>query len=151
MFKNLGFTLFECLLVLLIASIIFFIGLPNIKSMASKKSMNEMMNELTRLLQYSRAEATVYHQTLVLKPLLLRDNWAKGAVLLCNGEIIHVFHWMSQGARVTWHGFLSRDAILIHPNLHQLAMNGYFEVSKDGLNAEKMCVSRFGQVHFDCI
>ena len=158
--KVLGFTLFESLWVLLIITLLFCAGLSSIRSMTLMKKPVVLLNDLTRMLQFSRTQATLRGETLALRPLASNNNWADGAVLFVDNkthrpisstQVIYVFHWRHTGTSMVWHGFASKDYILIYPSLNHLAMNGYFDFKTAQNELKKICVSRLGELNFDCV
>ena len=158
--KLFGFTLFESLWVLLIITVLFCVGLSSIRSMTLMKKPVVLLNDLTRMLQFSRTQATLRGETLALRPLASNNNWAAGATLFVDNKthsttntakVLHVFHWKYWGESIAWHGFTSNEYLLIAPDLKQLAMNGYFELRIHQNKLKKICISRLGELNFDCV
>ena len=158
--KVLGFTLFECLWVMLIISILCCLALPSIRSIITIKKPLIVLNDVTQLLQFARIQATLRRETLALRSLASNNNWAEGAVLFVDNkthrpisstQVIHVFHWRHAGMSMVWHGFASKDYLLIYPSLNHLAMNGYFEFKTAQNESKKICVSRLGELNYDCV
>lgn len=160
MSKALGFTLLECLVVMLILSGLLAVAAPFFKARVDTNNTSTVVHDIESMLLFARTEAFLSHQTLVVRPLSSDADWAEGAALFNEGkthlpekrdEMLHVFHWKHKNQRIRWHGFASRDDVVIFPTLKTLAMNGYFEVIQEGQPLQKICISRFGQVRLSCL
>lgn len=158
--KVLGFTLLECLVVMLLLSGLLGVAAPFFKARVDTNKTSTVAHDIESMLLFARTEAFLSHQTLVLRPLSSDANWAEGAALYTERkaqhpqaceEMLHVFHWKHKTQGMRWHGFASRDDLVIFPTLKTLAMNGYFEVIDEGQPSQKICISRFGQVRLSCL
>ncbi|MFZ4077559.1 MAG: pilus assembly FimT family protein [Legionellaceae bacterium] len=160
MSKAFGFTLLECLVVILIVSGLLCVAVPFFKERVDTNNTTTLVHDIESMLLFARSEAFLRHQTLVLRPLSSDANWAEGAALYIETKaqrpqerekMLHVFHWRQKTQGMHWHGFASPDDLVIFPTLKTLAMNGYFEVIGKGKPSQKICISRFGQVRLSCL
>ena len=154
--RALGLTLIELLISLAIMATVLCFSLPLFHSMQTQHDRNRLIKDITNVLQFARIQAFLRGETLVLAPLDSVKDWSYGIHLFVregnswppkNKEELHEWRWKPGGTHLSWHGFQSKDYLVIDSDLSRLALNGYFLMEEGGVLPEKHTVNRFGRVH----
>ncbi len=147
--KCTGFTWFSILFVLSIVGGLLVQGASLWEASRIQIAKRVLFHDMTRILAFARTEAFLRGETLVILPDS-NQNWAMGLKLQADNPLscqIHTWRWhIPQSMKLTWHGFLGRDKLLISHKPEHLVMNGYFLL--EGLSgvSEKWVVNRFGRM-----
>ncbi|MDF1677602.1 MAG: hypothetical protein P1U32_02775 [Legionellaceae bacterium] len=147
--KHAGFTWLSTLLVLAIVGGLLMQGASLWRASRIQTARRVLFHDMTRILAFARTEAFLRGETLAILPDS-NQNWAVGLKLQASNPVslqIHAWRWhMPQGMKLTWHGFLGRNKLLVSHKPEHLAMNGYFLL--EGLSgvSEKWVVNRFGRM-----
>ena len=138
-----GFTWLSTLIVLAILGGLLMEGPSLWKASRIQTDKRVLFHDVARMLAFSRTEAFLRGETLELLPLSVTNNWAEGIRL----SQIHTWQWqMPEGMKLTWHGFLGQDKLVVSDLSESLAMNGYFLLEIPAQVAEKWVVNRFGRM-----
>ena len=154
--RALGLTLMELLISLAIMATVLCLSAPLFHCMQAQHDRNRIINEITNVLHFARIQAFLRGETLVLAPLDSLKDWSYGMQLFVregnawppqNKEKLHEWGWQPGVTHLSWHGFQSKDYLVIDSDLSRLALNGYFLMQERGSLPEKYTVNRFGRVH----
>jgi type II secretion system protein H len=154
--KTCGFTLVELLVVLSIMGLLLCCALPRFRAADASQNLTRVVNDLTHVIQFARYQSLLQGETLVLQPLDAQNNWSHGMRLVVREgsstpprvkKVLHEWHWNHRNMQLSWHGFQSRNYLIMDADLNRLAMNGHF-LWNDGMGLlKKIEVNRFGRVH----
>lgn len=107
-----------------------------------------LFQDISRAFAFGRLEASLRGEALVLKPLAETHNWANGIGLYVSNKkatkCLRVWSWHYPKLKLTWHGFRSKNQVMMSRSPEQLAMNGYFLVEAPGFVSQRWTVNRFG-------
>lgn len=142
-----GFSLIELLVVLMIVGLISLSAMFFHKSIFERNQKQALVEQLKLAITYSRNEAKIRGETLILKP---RDvnNWAKGYCLMdANQKIIYQWQPDFSGWDISWSGFASKNELRITANPQNSAMNGKFLISNaQNHEVAKLIINRLGRI-----
>jgi type II secretory pathway pseudopilin PulG len=149
-----GFTWISLLAILVILGSLLVAGASNWRHACVLQAKRVLFNDIARALAFSRTEAFLSGNNLVLQPLDKQsNNWALGIHLQTEKEPlceIHRWPWeVSRQIKLTWHGFLGQNKLVVSAKPESLAMNGYFllePIDGQAFSSEKWVVNRFGRM-----
>lgn len=122
-----GFNLIECIITLMIISILCVCIQPNYVSLWQKHSTLTSIKMLQQSLQYARTLAITRHTKISITPIQGK-NWSLGIAIKNNEQVLKTIR-LSTNTRLSWNGFgVPQDKILIYPN-GMTYNNGHFTIT----------------------
>ena len=144
--KYAGLTWVEVLVTLAILGVLLVAGISHWRGLQIQQAERRLLSDVGRVLAFARNQAFLQGETLVLLPRFSADNWSSGMILQQGSTQQHAWHWHHPGVRLTWHGFLGNDKLVVAHSPAKLAMNGYFLLETGRSHSTRWVVNRFGRI-----
>ncbi len=135
-----GFSIFECLVTLVIISIVFAYVVPSFRFFLAKSQDQVSVGQLLRAISLARSEAQLRGKAISLcksaDHATCSGQWQEGALLFVDekesGELVHannvikILYAVSQTGKLFWRSSLHRDYLQILPTGLTPGENGTF-------------------------
>jgi type IV fimbrial biogenesis protein FimT len=115
--ESAGFSLMECLLVLLLMSILLGMVIPVQHHLLTQTRADSNVNTLISALNFARNEAIMRNEKIIICGSLDKRNcdgaWSNSNIIVDqNANVIYVFELVSKLDRLIWNSSLNRDQFI---------------------------------------
>lgn len=148
-----GFSFFELLVVLFLATTLAMLGFHSLLASQQKSTLYRIEKELINALQLAKNEAISTNSMVTLAPLNASKDWSKGMFLYAGklqekplAKKIFIWAWSQPGLKITWQGFYSSKYIIFSPDMKSAALTGHFMLCLPPLACKKLVMNRLGRI-----
>jgi len=149
-----AFTLIECLIVILLASILLFCAIPSFEHLLERYQLSAYVNRVISSIQFARLSAmsrqmkTQYCGSNDLKKCT--GSWTQGQLIESNHYILRSYPAWKKGYELVWKGSFGRnDALTFEPNGFTNGQQGSFYFYHHQLCLKKIIVSLTGRIRIE--
>lgn len=155
--KSAGFSLMECLLVLLLASILLRMVIPDQHDLLTQTRADSNVNTLISALTFARNEAIMRAEKIIVCGSVDKRNcdgsWSNSQIIIDqNANVIRVFELASKLDRLIWNSSLNRDqSIEWLPSGFTSGQRGSFYLCMDhaAMKSQKIVLLNTGRIYSD--
>lgn len=148
-----GFSLLELLIVLTLCASLVLISLPNNSLLMARNEKLVLINNIKKVIQYSRTQAVISGQTLKLSGIDKTSDWSQGVLLTASDvakkeQYLYEWKWSCRYWGLIWKGRHGKTAKLrISNNPSQAISNGEFILTNKLTSEEfKLVLNRIGRI-----
>ena len=139
--KNFAFTFFEILIVLIIISIMSFLGLPHYHFLFEQTTNQILQSQLTDIIQFARTEASARNLPIVIckssdgnrcggewgSHMIVFINENEDGILIDRSKVLMVMQLKAHSGFLHWRSFpIYHTYILFNPKQREVSDNGTF-------------------------
>jgi prepilin-type N-terminal cleavage/methylation domain-containing protein len=128
--KQLGLTLFEIMIVLMIAGILLAIAVPSYQIFVKKSSQQVLSSQLLRAIELTRHEAIAKGVPVTLckteNQTACGGDWQSGYLVKTDEHVLYAFRNQTHEGKIYWRGSFGDEALQFSPSGFSDAENGTF-------------------------
>jgi prepilin-type N-terminal cleavage/methylation domain-containing protein len=153
--RELGFSLLELLMTLVLLGILYGFSFIDLSFLQRKNQLDAKADELKQIIHFAKIEALATSKTLTLAAISPDEGWSMGARLFVDNPahqytqgttLIREFRWSPRGVTIQWNGFESKQYLRFSPVLHEGSLNGKFILQDFKKNTIQLVINRLGRV-----